>query len=73
MASNRKRKLRLYASHTIPEVWIVNLVDRRVEVFSDPHDGAYATTRICAANDAVELSFAPGRVIAVADILRPTD
>ncbi len=33
---DRSRKAARYASARIPEYWIVNLVDRRVEVFRDP-------------------------------------
>jgi len=34
-------KLGLYASAGIPNYWIVNLIDNRVEVYSNPHDGIY--------------------------------
>jgi Uma2 family endonuclease len=71
LASDRKRKLSTYASFAIPEVWIVSLVDRQVEVFRDPQDCAYATMLIYVPGDAIELSFAPGKTIAVADILPP--
>ena len=43
LAFDRKRKISLYARRGIPEVWIVNLVDERVEMFADP-SGAYQTT-----------------------------
>lgn len=38
---DRSRKLALYARHGIPEVWIVNLVDDRLEVFRRPEGGSY--------------------------------
>lgn len=37
LAKDRLVKLPLYAAHAIPEVWIVNLVDRRMEIYTDPH------------------------------------
>ncbi len=38
-------KLRLYAANHIPVFWIVNLVDRRVEVYSLPRAGRSPTYR----------------------------
>jgi Uma2 family endonuclease len=32
-------KLQLYARHRIPVYWIVNLVDRRIEVYTEPRGG----------------------------------
>ena len=34
-------KLPLYAQVGIPELWIVNLVQRRIEVYTDSGDGEY--------------------------------
>lgn len=36
LAFDRGEKASLYASAGIPEYWVVNLVDRRVEVYRDP-------------------------------------
>lgn len=52
---DRGPKRDLYAQAGIPSFWIVNLVDRRVEVYSDPRDGAYATTSVVGDGDSVEL------------------
>jgi Uma2 family endonuclease len=38
-----RKKLRLYAGADVPEVWIVDLADEVVEVYSDPRDGQYDT------------------------------
>ena len=38
---DRSVKLPLYAKHGIPEVWIVNLVDKLVEVCRDPGPDGY--------------------------------
>ena len=35
-------KLPLYARAEVPEVWIVNLIQRRIEVYTEPKDGEYA-------------------------------
>lgn len=36
LAKDRKIKLPLYATHNIPEVWIVDLIDQRLEVYRQP-------------------------------------
>lgn len=38
---DRSRKLGVYSRHGIPEVWIANLVDERLEVFRNPDAGSY--------------------------------
>ncbi len=42
---DRKVKVPLYAQAGIPEVWIVNLRQRSIEVHSQPEGGAYQTSR----------------------------
>jgi Uma2 family endonuclease len=37
---DRREKGRIYAEAGIPEYWVVNLVDRQVEVFTDPNQSA---------------------------------
>lgn len=36
LAQDRETKAALYARHEIPEYWIVNLIERTVELFRDP-------------------------------------
>ena len=55
LASDRAVKGRIYASASIPAYWVVNLVDHRVEVYSDPGGGIYGTRRDFSAVDAVPL------------------
>jgi Uma2 family endonuclease len=42
---DRKVKMPLYAGVGIPEAWLVNLPEERIEVYSDPADGEYQTVR----------------------------
>ena len=42
---DRKVKVPLYASAGIPEMWLVNIPEERVEVYSDPAGGEYQTAR----------------------------
>ena len=43
LAKDRVVKLPLYAAHGIPEVWIVNLVDRQIEIYTDPQGEEFLT------------------------------
>ena len=66
---DRGRKVAAYAGSGIPEYWIVNLSDGRIEVFSDPDPVAqrYQQERLAFRGDTLML---PGGVsLAAADIL----
>ena len=66
LAFDRGPKARLYAAAGIPEYWIVNLVDRQVEVHTDPRPAhgeepaAYTQTKVYSAADRVPVSL-PGQ------------
>src|SRR4051812_19105819 len=51
---DRRVKVPLYARFGIPEVWIVNLNDERVEMFADPSGGAYRTTTAFSRDEEVQ-------------------
>lgn len=53
LAYDRKIKSEIYASANIPEYWLVNLVQRRLEVFRQPSNNGYSDTFILEENDAV--------------------
>jgi Uma2 family endonuclease len=70
----RTFKLALYARAGIADCWVVNLVDRVVEVYRDPicespHGWRYATVMIARPPDAVRPLAAPDARVAVADLL----
>ena len=46
LSYDRSVKLALYARFDIQEVWIANIPDRVIEVYTDPADGEYTTSRI---------------------------
>jgi Uma2 family endonuclease len=54
LAYDRLVKVPLYARAGIPEVWIVNLNDERVEMFADPSEGAYRTTATFSRDEEVQ-------------------
>lgn len=67
---DREVKGPLYAENGIAEYWIVNLVDRCVEVHRDPRpDGTYSCTRSVPAGDTISLALLPAVSVAVADII----
>ena len=43
LAYDRAIKMPLYASAGVPEAWIVNLIDRWIEVYRDPSAAGYTT------------------------------
>ena len=51
---DRQIKVPLYARAGITEVWIINLVDERVEMFADPSGGAYQTAAVFARGEVVQ-------------------
>jgi Uma2 family endonuclease len=69
---DRLQKRLCYAAAGIAEYWILNLIDRRLEVFRDPGPGGeYKMTKVIDANGSVDLVIR-GKLIAslrVADFL----
>jgi Uma2 family endonuclease len=65
---DRGRKVAAYAGSIIPEYWIVNLVDRRIEAFSDPDpvQQRYRTERYAVPGDT--LALPNGATLPVADV-----
>ncbi len=63
LAFDRGPKAKLYAASGISEYWIVNLIDRQVEVYSDPQPAcgeepaAYANKKVYSAADRVPVSL----------------
>ena len=53
LSYDRNVKLSLYAGAGVPEFWIVNIPDGVVEVYTDPSEGEYQTSRVFGADDNV--------------------
>jgi Uma2 family endonuclease len=69
-------KASLYAKNGIADYWIVNLVDRQLEIYRDPipdpthrYRYRYASVQILKARDTITPLAAPHAVISVADLL----
>lgn len=57
---DRALKLPLYARHGIPEVWLIDLAARRMEVFRAPRRGTYTDTRVQDLAGRVGIQAIPG-------------
>ena len=68
---DRTRKAPLYAQSGIPEYWVVNLIEKVVEVYTDPDpaNAEYRSIRLLRAGDVLVPRAAPDAEIPVADLL----
>jgi len=73
LAYDRTDKAKVYARAGIPEYWIVNLLDRQLEVYREPQvletQHCYAEVQILKANEFVSPLSKPEVKISVADLL----
>jgi Uma2 family endonuclease len=76
LAFDREHKGSLYARARLEDTWIVNLVDRVLEVYrrpvpdpSSPFGWRYASREVFRAESSVELLAAPGARVLVSDLL----
>ena len=66
---DRNNKLRHYAEAGIPEVWIANLRDDRIESYTDPSPEGYLVSQIYQRGDTISPTAFPDIQIAVSDII----
>jgi Uma2 family endonuclease len=70
LAYDREVKGPLYAENGIAEYWIVNLVDRCLEVYCLPQtDGGYAEVRTLRPGESINLAKLPVVSVSVADVI----
>jgi Uma2 family endonuclease len=69
LRDDRGIKAKLYGSAGIPEYWIVNLVDRQIEVYREPCEAGYRSVTKHRVGDRVKPLLASGDGILVADFL----
>ena len=67
---DRGRKVPLYARHGIPEVWIVAINERRLEVYRAPAGDSYASVVVLTEGDSVAPLAWPDVVLDVGAIVR---
>ena len=66
---DRQVKVPLYARSAVPEVWVVNLPDEQVEVYTRPASGAHQDVRRYARGEAINSAAVAGLTVAVDEIL----
>lgn len=69
LIKDRQVKVPLYAQVSIPEVWIVNLQQDRIEVHSQPEGGAYKTLRRLRRGQSVAIPGFADAKLRVEDVL----
>jgi len=67
--NDRSLKLPLYAKAGIPEAWLANLPEDRVEAHSHPANGIYQKVRVVKRGEFLSLEDIPNLVLSVDDIL----
>jgi Uma2 family endonuclease len=66
---DRGRKLQRYAANGIREVWIVNLINRLIEIYRDPAGESYRTRTEARPGESLAPAAFPDTAVAVDDIL----
>jgi Uma2 family endonuclease len=69
LAVDRETKARLYAESSVPEYWVVNLVDRIIEVHTTIVRAVYTRVIPYQAGESVRLESFPDVSIAAAEVL----
>jgi Uma2 family endonuclease len=69
LSFDQNEKLRLYASHNVPEYWLLNLKDSCLEVYRQPHGDCFGEKTTLRIGDSVTLSQLNHITINIADIL----
>jgi Uma2 family endonuclease len=66
---DRLRKGSLYARARIQDYWIINLLDRCVEVYRNPDQGSYRSSQRFLTGDRISPVAAPDAEVCVADLI----
>ena len=69
LAFDRSQKRQLYASANVHEYWVLNLVDGRLEVYSELADGKYAREELKSGDEQIEICLPARCSIPVANLL----
>jgi Uma2 family endonuclease len=70
LAYDREQKLPAYGRAGIPEVWILNLRERTVEVYREPHFTGFRSNQSFGPADKISPVAFPDVVVPVAELLR---
>ena len=70
LARDRGVKQRLYAACDVPEYWIVNVAERRIEVHTKPLNGAYTEVHLVERGQSVRPLHFLDLEVRVGDLLK---
>jgi Uma2 family endonuclease len=70
LKQDRGVKKRIYAECKVPEYWVVDLVQRRIEVYTDPLDGLYRSTVAYERGQTIRLQCFPDVEVRVLDVVK---
>ena len=70
---DRERKLKAYARAGIAEYWILNLLQRQLEVYRDPSGARYRSVTVYRGEQSVAPLAAPQSAVRVSDLLPPAE
>ena len=70
LAKDRGIKQRIYAQNGVPEYWIVDVVARSIEAYSQPAGGSYARVLTYSRDDSIALEAFPDVCIRVREVMR---
>ena len=65
---DREEKVPAYGRAGVSEVWIVDLIHTRIEVYREPHFGGYTSRTVYAPGDALAPQAFPDAVLQVAEL-----
>ena len=68
LTADKEVNVPLYASHEVPEVWLVDLEQRQVVAYSALADGRYSRERIYRSGEVIPLTALPGKQLHVAEL-----
>lgn len=70
LAQDREDKLPAYARAGIQEVWVINLIDRTIEVYREPNFTGYGKTSTLRPGDKASPSVFPDVTVDVGELLK---
>jgi Uma2 family endonuclease len=69
LKNDRAVKLPLYAQAGIPEVWVINLPNDLIEVYTQPGEGGYQVVQQARRQESLAVQGVPGLTLSITDIL----
>lgn len=69
LEKDRDQKRRVYAQHSVPEYWIINLRSRHVEVYRSPSEDEYATKATARQGDQIAPQVASCSPLSVSQLI----